>query len=113
MSDNNKNDYIFARFKKWWRSEFEAYGFCLFTGKEYKEYVDKVIDSSFEDLEAHFGTNGTFIFKNPDDYFRNVKALVISEEEYKMLKRLFEFDSYGHWIDILEAINYQSEWSDE
>lgn len=81
--------------------EFDVVGFIACTDKQYEKMYQDSLDAfkereeSYEDkssafpIEIYFGTNEAITFESQEDYFNSFQVESISDEELKVLQKIF------------------------
>ena len=96
-----------------WADEFDLYGFSVMTNAGWNEVLNilKNADQSIEIEEVYFGTNEAMNWNCAADFLQDLEVTSISEEEAKVLEKLFGHYDFGYtFIDqVLERLNGENE----
>jgi hypothetical protein len=80
---------LLVKFKDNWSDEFDAEGFKLFNGVEWKEFKEVIEKKIQFPAKGYFGTNEFLEYVDAKDYFGRLEIVDISEEGYQLIKNLF------------------------
>jgi hypothetical protein len=76
-------------FERDYADEFDTYGFATFTEEEYQKFLEN-IDKADYPAEYGFGTNEAHEFQDAEDYKSSMRVVDITEEEHKILRKIFD-----------------------
>ena len=79
-----------------WADEFDIQGFKIIEADSIKEVEDKLTNTLSFPCELGFGTNEDQYYNTKEELLNDIEINLISEEEFKVLDKLFEIKySFG------------------
>lgn len=105
--DKEKEQYLMVSYDGNWQDEFTVAGWWFTTKDNYERWW-KAVDEVDIPAESSIGTNEAMLYEDINDYKNCFSTKKITEEEYKVVKKVFERNTHkngyylGDFIDLVK-----------
>lgn len=102
--------YYLVKFSKDWADEFTVYGFSIFKKEEWDAlYLQLVENKNNAAGSMYFGTNEGWDDETIGDFLNDIEVKAITNEEKKIINKLFGKEEYGIFPNFQGMLNPESD----
>jgi hypothetical protein len=110
-----KKEKILLKLDSNYADEFDVSGLLIVDREQWEK--DKLLIGDYKkSLEMYFGSNESLDYENGKEFLEEIEEMVITEEQEKFLKKIFEekYYAFGNIIsDVIESVKSPTREEDE